>query len=70
MRRVAEGETIAITNHGRVVAHLVPATPTDEEITQSLVILDEIEQIAEELRGTWPDGMSAVDIMREERREL
>lgn len=66
-----EGETIAVTNRGEVVAHLVPAhevvsleEQTDDEIWADL------ERLSVEISTHWPAGLSAVDAVRDARREL
>lgn len=71
MRRVREeGEIIEITYHGEVIARLVPVAPpepTDEEIAAVWANLD---QLTAEISAKWPEGVSAVDAIREVRREL
>ena len=66
-----EGETIEISNHGEVIAHLVPATgpqslakPTKRDVWADL------ERLAAEIGAHWPGDVSAVDAMRDVRREL
>ena len=66
IRRVEAGEAIAITNHGRVVARLVPAAVTQAKIDQSLAVLDELDMLAEEI--DWPEGSTLETIMDEARR--
>jgi prevent-host-death family protein len=68
LRRVEAGETVEITNHGRVIARIVPAVTTDEEIRQSVAILDDLDRVAQEL--DWPAGSNAEDVIRDVRREL
>ncbi|MCA9875890.1 MAG: type II toxin-antitoxin system prevent-host-death family antitoxin [Anaerolineales bacterium] len=71
LRRVREeGEIVEITYHGEVVARLVPVAPpepTDEEIAAVWANLD---QLTAEISAKWPEGVSAVDAIREVRREL
>ncbi len=71
LRRVREeGEIIEITYHGEVIARLVPVAPpelTDEEIAAVWANLD---QLTAEISAKWPEGVSAVDAIREVRREL
>ncbi|MGB5058940.1 MAG: type II toxin-antitoxin system prevent-host-death family antitoxin [Candidatus Promineifilaceae bacterium] len=71
LRRVREeGEVIEITYHGEVIARLVPVAPpepTDEEIAAVWANLD---QLTAEISAKWPEGVSAVDAIREVRREL
>ena len=72
LRRVREqGETIDVTHRGRVVARLVPAEerppPTAEELA---AFWEEWDQLATEIGAHWPEGVSAVDAIRDVRREL
>ncbi len=71
LRRVREeGQIIEITYHGEVIARLVPVAPpepTGEEITAVWANLD---QLTAEISAKWPEGVSAVDAIREVRREL
>ncbi|TAK22111.1 MAG: type II toxin-antitoxin system prevent-host-death family antitoxin [Chloroflexota bacterium] len=77
-----EGESINVTYHGRVVARLVPATP---EVSPRLVpppmsaeerkrAMDEwwsgMQALGERITERWPEGISAVDAVRDVRREL
>jgi antitoxin (DNA-binding transcriptional repressor) of toxin-antitoxin stability system len=66
-----EGETIEISNHGEVIAHLVPASgqqtlakPTKRDVWADL------ERLATEISANWPSNISAVDAVRVVRREL
>ena len=66
-----DGETIEITNYGEVIAHLVPATgpqslakPTKRDVWADL------ERLASEISTHWPAEVSAVDAVRDVRREL
>ena len=60
---------VAITYRGKVVARIVPARPKrsrdrDKEIWQDL------RRLREEISAAWPEGVSAVEAVREQRREL
>ena len=56
LRRVESGATIAITRHGRVVAHLTPAAATSPE--RELAVRQFLEA-----RAAWrPTGMSREEI--------
>ena len=68
MRRIEAGETIDITNHGRIVARIVPPALTTAEIEQSLALLDEIEQQAQAI--DWPQDSTVEHITTDVRREL
>jgi prevent-host-death family protein len=71
LRRVREeGEIIEITYHGEVIARLVPVAPpqpSDEEIA---AVLADLEALSAEISAKWPEGVSAVEAIREVRREL
>lgn len=69
IRRVSEvGETIEITQHGRVVARLVPARAPAVDTERLTGELDELDRIAAEIGVDWPEGVSAVDAIDEDRR--
>ncbi len=68
IRRVEAGEAIAVTNHGRIVARIVPPAVTQEEIEQSLALLDHINEVAQAL--PWPQGITADEVLSDIRREV
>lgn len=70
LRRVREeGDAYEITYHGRVVARLVPVTePRGSD--SGAEFLDRWDQLGKSISSTWPEGVSAVDAVREGRREL
>ena len=71
IRRVRDAnETFLITNRGRPVAKLTPIQDTETKIARDLSILKEMDRLAEEITKHWPEGVSAVDAVREVRREL
>ena len=43
---------------------------TSEELEKSLAILEKIDDLAEKIGQRWPAGLSAVDAIKEDRREL
>lgn len=71
VRRVRERrEPIDVTLRGRVVARLVPVEqprPTAEELVK---IWRRREELAADISKEWPVGLSAVDAIREDRRDL
>jgi prevent-host-death family protein len=70
LRRVREdGEVVEITYRGQVVAKMIP-TRYDVDQARLAVIWQEMDELAEEVGRDWPDGVSAVDAVREVRREL
>jgi prevent-host-death family protein len=70
VRRVREeGDSFEVTYRGRAVALMVPITEhksgqTAEEFWRSW------KELGEEISAEWPTGVSALDAIREERREL
>jgi prevent-host-death family protein len=69
MRLVSEeGESIDVTQHGRVVARIVPAHSPAVDVEKLTAELDELDRIAAEIGAAWPDGVSAADAIREDRQ--
>jgi prevent-host-death family protein len=66
------GEVVTVTNRGRVVARLVPE-PRElsvAEKTKMAAVWADMDELAAEIGAHWPEGVSAVDAVREQRREL
>jgi prevent-host-death family protein len=71
LRRVREdGETIEITYHGETVARLVPINPPTPSTEEIAAIWANLDQLTAEISAKWPEGVSAVDAIRDVRREL
>ena len=71
LRRVREeGEIIEITYHGQPIARLVPITPSPPAEEELAAYWADLEQLAAEIEAKWPEGVSAVDAVRDVRREL
>lgn len=72
LRRVRKGgETVEITFHGRVVARLMPAAPPAfPGIAEKNPVWSDLDKLAAEIGARWPDGLSAVEAVREGRRDL
>jgi len=71
LRRVRQGkETIFITYRGRVVARLEPVKDDDVARTESLAVWAEMDELAREIGANWPAGVSALEAVQEQRREL
>jgi prevent-host-death family protein len=66
------GQPVTVTNRGRVVARLVPERRimTDVERAKMAAVLADMDELAAEIGAHWPEGVSAVDAVREQRREL
>jgi prevent-host-death family protein len=71
LRRVRKDKvTYQITYRGRVVAELSPVSYGDGEGDDWDKIWAEMDELAKEISRKWPKGVSAVDAVREQRREL
>ena len=71
LRRVREHrEVITITNRGRVVARLIPVEEAGEKTAEASRVWADMDQLAQEIGARWPVGVSAVEAIREQRREL
>ncbi len=72
LRRVREGrETVEVTYRGKVVARLVPVEePCQTSDPEFAAIWASLDEVAAELGARCPAGVSAVDAVRDVRREL
>lgn len=71
LRRVREDKaTYQITYRGRIIAELAPTSYADRENEDWDSIWAEMDELAAEISKKWPRGVSAVDAVREQRREL
>ena len=74
------GETVAVTKDGKIIAHLVPAGFPDLLAPASLPqwltqpsdgdVWTNLNRLRDEISAHWPEGVSAVDAIRDVRREL
>jgi len=70
LRSVRErGAVYEVTYHGRVVARIVPVHDAAEKRSDA-DFWTEWDQLAAEISADWPADVSAVDAVREQRREL
>ncbi len=71
VRRVRErGEVFDITYYGEVVARLVPVHPLTPAPDDVAALMTNLDQLAAEISDAWPEDVSAVDAVRDVRREL
>jgi antitoxin (DNA-binding transcriptional repressor) of toxin-antitoxin stability system len=71
LRRVREdGETFAVVDEGRVVAQITPPEIRPPDPDALAAWWAEHDRIAAEISARWPKGVSAVDAIRDVRREL
>ena len=68
---VENGETIEITDYGKVIAHVVPANEPKQAGERDLkTFWANIDQLAAKISAYLPEKVDAVEIVREGRREL
>ncbi len=66
-----EGETFEVTDHGVVIARLVPARSSHPSIEQgSENAWTDLDRLAVEIGSHLPDKVNAVDIIHDVRRDL
>ena len=71
LRGVRErGETVELTLHGRPIARLVPIQPAADNEDDWRSVWAEMDRLADEISAHWPEGVSAMDAVRDVRREL
>lgn len=71
LRRMSEeGRVIVITEHGKAIAHLAPVSRpalSEEEMAAYFANLD---QLTAQISASWPEGISALDVINDVRRGL
>lgn len=71
LRLIEEGETIEITNKGKVIAHVVPANTPKKAVDHNLAAsLRGIDELAAKIDASWQSDMDAVEAVRDVRRDL
>lgn len=65
-----EKETVEVTFRGNVVAQIVPVESSKERQARFDRIWKQMDSLAEEISEKWTGDGSAVDAVRESRREL
>jgi antitoxin (DNA-binding transcriptional repressor) of toxin-antitoxin stability system len=71
LRRLREsGESFEVTYRGRVIARLVPTIEPAVEHSPAEALREEWDRLSKEISARWPKGLSAVDAVREERRDI
>jgi prevent-host-death family protein len=72
LRMVEEdGETIEITNHGEVIAQLVPVPEPQSSVKSAKRdVWVDIDRLSAEIGVHWSPDVSAVDAVRDVRRDL
>jgi len=60
-----------VTKRGEVIAHLVPVRKPQQSAEQTDdAVWTDLERLAAEISANWPSNVSAVDAVRDVRREL
>ncbi len=68
MRRVREeGDAFEVTYHGRVIARIVPVTQAGPEAASLTEFWRQWDEAVREISARWPEGVSAVEAVREGR---
>ncbi len=71
LRRVREqGETVEVSYLGEIVARLVPVASSQQLHAEPEPELASLESLRAEIASKWPVGLSAVEAVREVRRDL
>lgn len=65
-----KGAEIQITYRGQVVARLIPVRQSKSAARASAALWTDLDQLATEIGARWPPQVSALDAVREGRREL
>ena len=66
-----EGETIEIRKQDEIVARMVPVRKQRQADTRGhSATWNDLERISAEISAYWPEGLSAIDAVRDVRREL
>jgi prevent-host-death family protein len=66
-----EGETFEVTNHGVVIARLVPARSSQPSIEQEAEdAWANLDKLAAEIGSHLPDKVNSIDIIHDVRRDL
>jgi prevent-host-death family protein len=70
MRRVREErDSYVVTFHGRAIARIVPTQEAADAVTPR-EWLGRWDELGKEISAGWPADVSAVDAVRDQRREL
>lgn len=64
-----KGETIALTDHGKVVAQIVPVREAEQQTKNDNEFWENLHRITSELAPYWPERVNAVDIVRDIRQD-
>ena len=63
-------EAVTITYRGKAVARLVPVEDAQAKQAEATAVWADMDGLAGEISSQWPTAESAVEAVREQRREL
>ncbi len=63
-------EAITLTDGGRVIARIEPVAPEPPGAEAAAALLADMQRLAERIGRQWPDGVSAVEALSQDRRDL
>ncbi len=71
LQLMEEGETIELTNNGKVIAHIVPTHKLQHTGRQDAdPAWAKLRALGDELSKYWPTDVDAVEVVRDIRRDL
>jgi prevent-host-death family protein len=70
IRRVREdGDSFEVTYRGRTVALMVPVREPKDSLSSD-AFMERWDELADAIGAAWPKGVSALDAVNEQRRDL
>lgn len=70
LREVREqGEHFEVTYRGRAIARIVPVSRPQTELISLKDFRKEWDELIADISSKWPEGLSAVDAIRDQRHE-
>jgi len=67
---INRGKTVEVTHRDRPIARIAPVVAQSEPEPDGSDVWTDIDRVAAEIAQRWPAGVSAVDAVREGRRDL
>ena len=68
LRMFQEGEPIEVTDHGKVIAHVVPVSEPEQPVKRDTSeAWKNLKRLSTELSAHWPQDVTAVDAVRDVR---
>ena len=71
LRMFQEGEPIEVTDHGKVIAQVVPVSEPEQPVKRDTSeAWENLKRLSTELSAHWPKDVTAFDAVRDVRCEL